>query len=181
MQTIHTPRLTLRPLSPADEGALLALLRHPAVGETYMVPDLTDDQTAQRLFKRIMTLSHDEAHFVRAIDLQGELIGLINDTEITGSTLELGWVVHPDHHNRGYCTEAVTAALQALLAQGYTQITAGAFPTNLASLRVMQKCGMTPLSKREDVTYRGQTHHCIFYGIHAPCNTLNSEFRIPNS
>ena len=163
MQTIHTPRLTLRPLSPADEDALLALLRHPAVGETYMVPDLSDPQAAQRLFQRIMTLSHDDAHFVRAIDLQGQLIGLINDTEITGPTMELGWAIHPDHHNRGYCTEAVTAALQALFAQDYTEITAGAFPTNLASLRVMQKCGMTPLSKRETVVYRGRSCNCIFY------------------
>lgn len=174
MQNIHTPRLTLRPLSPADEGALLALLCHPAVGETYMVPDLTDPQTAQRLFQRIMALSHDDAHFVRAIDLQGELIGLINDTEITDRTLELGWAIHPDHHNRGYCTEAVTAALQALFAQGYTEITAGAFPTNPASLRVMQKCGMTLLNKHEDVEYRGNVHHCLFYGIHTPADTLNS-------
>ncbi|MBP3452172.1 MAG: GNAT family N-acetyltransferase [Clostridia bacterium] len=163
MQTIHTPRLTLRPLSPTDEDALLALLRHPAVGETYMVPDLSDPQTAQRLFQRIMTLSHDDTHFVRAIDLQGQLIGLINDTEIIGPTMELGWAIHPDHQGRGYCTEAVTTALQALFAQGYTEITAGAFPTNLASLRVMQKCSMTPLSKREAVVYRGRTHNCIFY------------------
>ena len=27
----------------------------------------------------------------------------------------------------------------------------------------MQKCGMTPLSKRETITYRGRTHNCIFY------------------
>ncbi|MBQ7844753.1 MAG: GNAT family N-acetyltransferase [Clostridia bacterium] len=167
MQTIHTPRLTLRPLSPTDEDALLALLRHPAVGETYMVPDLSDPQTAQRLFQRIMTLSHDDAHFVRAIDLQGHLIGLINDTEITGPTMELGWAIHPDHHGRGYCTEAVTAALQALFAQGYTEITAGAFPTNLASLRVMQKCGMALLSKRETITYRGRSYNCIFYAAHS--------------
>lgn len=164
MQLIHTPRLTLRPLSPADEDALLALFRHPAVGETYMVPNLSDPQAAQRLFQRIMTLSQDEAHFVRAIDLHGQLIGLINDTEIIDRTMELGWVVHPDHHNQGYCTEAVTAALQALFALGYTEIIAGAFPHNAASLRVMQKCGMTPLSKREEVEYRGQIHNCVFYG-----------------
>ncbi len=163
MQIIHTPRLTLRPLSPADEGALLALLRHPAVGETYMVPDLSDAETAQRLFQRIMALSRDEAHFVRGIDLQGSLIGLINDTEIVGRSMELGWVVHPDHQGCGYCTEAVSAALEALFALDYEEITAGAFPHNAASLRVMQKCGMTPLDKHEDVEYRGHVHHCVFY------------------
>ena len=170
MQSISTPRLTLRPLIPSDEGALLALFRHPAVGETYMVPDLSDPRAAQRLFQRIMALSHDDTHFVRAIALQGHLIGLINDTEITGRTMELGWAIHPDHHNHGYCTEAVTAALQILFAHGWEEITAGAFPTNLASLRVMQKCGMTPLSKRETITYRGRTHNCLFYGAYAGQN-----------
>lgn len=162
MQIIPTPRLTLRPLCPTDEGALLALFRHPAVGETYMVPELSDPQAAQRLFQRIMTLSLDDKHFVRAIDLQGQLIGLINDTEIIGTTMELGWVIHPDHQRRGYCTEAVSAALQALFAQGYTQITAGAFQHNAASLRVMQKCGMIPLDKEETIEYRGRTHLCVF-------------------
>ena len=40
---------------------------------------------------------------------------------------------------------------------------AGAFAENPASLRVMQKAGMTLMDKTEDLEYRGKTHHCIFY------------------
>lgn len=163
MQLIHTQRLTLRPLCSTDEGALLALFTHPDVGKTYMVPPLSDPQAGHRLFQRIMALSQDSAHFVRAIDLQGSLIGLINDTEITGASMELGWVLHPDHHGRGYATEAVSAALKALFAQGYEEITAGAFESNAASIRVMQKVGMTLMDKTEEIEYRGQTHRCVFY------------------
>ena len=46
---------------------------------------------------------------------------------------------------------------------GFATVTAGAFEQNVASLRVMQKCGMVRLEKTDEIEYRGRVHTCIYY------------------
>ena len=162
---IHTPRLTLGPLREGDKAALVALFRHDAVKETYMVPDPLDDALADRLFARMMALSHDDTRYVFGIFLDGALIGVLNDTEIEGGTIEMGYALHPNHWNRGYMSEAFAAVIDHLRTRGFTTVVAGAFEKNTASLRVMQKCGMTRLDKTDEIEYRGERHTCIYYGV----------------
>ena len=162
---IHTPRLTLGPLREGDKAALTALFRHDAVKETYMVPDPLDDALAERLFARILALSQDDTRCVFGIFLDGALIGILNDTEIDGKTIEMGYALHPDHWNCGYMSEAFAAVIDYLRTRGFATVTAGAFEENTASLRVMQKCGMTRLNKTDEIEYRGKMHTCIYYGV----------------
>ena len=61
--------------------------------------------------------------------------------------------------------EGVKIAIDQLLAKGYEEVCAGAFPENHASMRVMEKAGMTKIDKTEDVEYRGNVYHCIFYDM----------------
>ena len=163
---IHTPRLTLSPLREQDEAALVALFRHDAVKETYMVPDPLDDATAQRLFARMMALSHDDTRYVFGIFLDDALIGVLNDTEISGDTIEMGYALHPDHWNHGYMSEAFAAVIDHLHARGFATVTAGAFEENVASLRVMQKCGMVRMAHTDTITYRDREHVCVYYAAH---------------
>ncbi len=160
---LHTHRLTLGPLREKDEAALTALFRHPAVAATYMVPDPLDDATAARLFSRMMALSRDAGRYVFGIFLDDALIGVLNDTEIDGNTVEMGYALHPDHWGRGYMTEAFAAVIAHLRSRGFACVTAGAFAENAASLRVMQKCGMVRQDKTDEIEYRGRTHTCIYY------------------
>ena len=162
---IHTPRLTLGPLREGDKAALVALFRHDAVKETYMVPDPLDDALADRLFARMMALSHDDTRYVFGIFLDDALIGVLNDTEIEGGTIEMGYALHPNHWNCGYMSEAFAAVIDHLRTRGFATVTAGAFEKNTASLRVMQKCGMTRLDKTDEIEYRGEKHICIYYGV----------------
>ena len=162
---IHTPRLTLGPLREQDQATLVALFRHDAVKETYMVPDPLDDALADRLFARMMALSHDDTRYVFGIFLDGALIGVLNDTEIEGGTIEMGYALHPDHWNRGYMSEAFAAVIDHLRTRGFATVTAGAFEKNASSLRVMQKCGMTRLDKTDEIEYRGEKHTCIYFGV----------------
>lgn len=162
--SIQTNRLVLKPLSPKDIATASLLLQNNIIKRTYMIPDLTQD-SAERLSFRLLDLSLCSDHYVRGIYLDEDLIGFINDTEIVGSVIELGWVLHPDHHNRGYATEAVSAAIQNLLGNGYACVTAGAFEENRASIRVMQKAGMQRMEKTEVIEYRGQNHNCVYYKI----------------
>lgn len=162
---IHTPRLTLGPLREGDKAALVALFRHDAVKETYMVPDPLDDALADRLFARMMALSHDDTRYVFGIFLDDALIGVLNDTEIEGGTIEMGYALHPDHWNCGYMSEAFAAVIDHLRTRGFATVTAGAFVENAASLRVMQKCGMVRLDKVDEIEYRGKMRTCIYYGV----------------
>jgi RimJ/RimL family protein N-acetyltransferase len=54
---------------------------------------------------------------------------------------ELGWVLSPAVHGRGYATEAVRAALAWGDVQGWPRVVCIISPENLASIRVAEKCG----------------------------------------
>ena len=55
--------------------------------------------------------------------------------------------------------------IDAIFAAGYGAVRAGAFEGNVASLCVMEKCGMEPISLEETVTYRGKDHRCLYREI----------------
>lgn len=67
-----------------------------------------------------------------------------------------------------YTTGVLTAAISELFRMGYRRVVASFFEENIASCRVMQKSGMHLLDRTEDLEYKGQTKHCIFYGIDNP-------------
>jgi RimJ/RimL family protein N-acetyltransferase len=83
---------------------------------------------------------------------------LVNDTEICGKTIEVGYALHPDYHGRGLATEALGAVIPYLFAEGFDQVLAGAFETNTASTRVMEKSGMSRTKMTSEIEYRGKTH-----------------------
>ena len=157
-----TPRLVLKPIIPEDAPKLGAILREDIVKATYMVPEL-DVPAAEKLALRIINLSYDPKRYVRGVYCKNELIGALNDVEVCDGTMELGWFIAPAEHNKGYATEAVSAAISNLFTKGYQRIIAGAFSENKASIRVMEKAGMHPISKTEDIEYRNAIHKCVFF------------------
>ena len=157
--------MRIRPITPADQPAILALLTNDAIKQTYMLPDYEKAEDAIPLFRRLMDLSNDSARFVRAMEAEGEVVGFLNDVEIENGTIELGYVVHPAHWGKGRATAALKLAIEALFSRGFREITAGAFAENPASLRVMEKAGMTRLDKTDEIQYRGKIHRCVYYSI----------------
>lgn len=160
--------LTIAPLKERDRENMIDVLMHPVVKKTYMLPDFTSREDAGKLFERMQTLSQTPGHYIVGIYLNGSLIGFLNDPENENGFIELGWVIHPDHHNRGYATGAVKLAITQLFQQGYREVCAGAFDENPASLRVMEKAGMARLDKTDFIDYRGKTHRCIYYSVKNP-------------
>jgi RimJ/RimL family protein N-acetyltransferase len=71
----------------------------------------------------------------------------------------------PKFHNRGYCTEALTGAIQYLFYRGFDEVVAGAFEGNEASFRVMVKSGMEKQVYQDEIEYRGKVHRCVYYAI----------------
>lgn len=156
--------VSLRPIDPKDLEVVSQILLDETIRKTYMVPDLTRD-AAIALASRFVALSRDENRYVRGIYAENTLVGWLNDAEISGNSLELGWVIHPLHQNNGYATAAVKTAIDDLFQKGFRKVIAGAFENNFASQRVMEKAGMTLQEQSENIEYRGKIHHCIFYAI----------------
>lgn len=60
-----------------------------------------------------------------------------------GTQAELGWVLAPEHHGRGYGTEAVEAVLRLCFAElGLRRVEAFCFVANEPSWRLMERVGM---------------------------------------
>lgn len=154
--------MILRELTEQDEAALVELLTNDQIKLTYMLPDFPRPGDAIPLARRLMGLSRKENRFVRGMDQNGTLVGFLNDVEITDGTIELGYVVHPDHWNRGCATAALKLAISQLFQQGFREVLCGAFEENSTSLRVMEKAGMQKLDRTEAIDYRGRVHLCLF-------------------
>ena len=156
----------LRRLTEADRAAMLEMLTDETVRKTYMVPDMPTEEAKDKLFTRFCALSASSDRYVRGVELDGRLIGFLNDVGIEGGSIELGWVIHPAYHNHGWGTRAAALAVQELFfGMGFAEVIAGAFEENIASRRVMEKIGMRRIEKTEEIEYRGKTHRCVYYCI----------------
>ena len=160
-----TERLVIKPICEADKEAVIDLLTDETVSKTYMLPPYKSREEAIPLFQRLVTMSHDDTRFVAGIYLEGQFIGMMNETEIKDGKIEMGYAYLPAYYNRGYATEAFRGAIDYLLSRDFTTVLAGAFAENPASLRVMEKCGMTKLDYTDTIEYRGAEHTCIYYAI----------------
>ena len=160
---MKTENVTLRSFKTADQEQILDILTSEKVNKTYMLPDYKTRNDAVPLFCRLMELSENCDRFVRCIAVDDTAIGFVNDVEIKDGTIELGYVIHPDYHGCGYMTQALKIAITELFRLGYTEVITGAFEDNIASLRVMEKCGMEKMQHTDTIEYRGVNHQCLYY------------------
>lgn len=162
---IITERLTLDTIRECDFDSLISIFKSEAVSRTYMVPDMKTTADEERLFNALLSLSARQDRYVYGIFLDGGLIGIINDTEINGDRIEVGYALDPNYFSMGYMTEALCGLIGHLFKIGFGEVVCGAFDHNVASIRVMEKCGMTMLDKTEEIEYRSKLHRCIYYSL----------------
>lgn len=155
--------IRLASLRAADLETMLDILTNDCVKQTYMLPDFPSREDAVPLFQKLVGLSGDSRRFVRGIYADETLVGFLNDVEIENGAIELGYVIHPRFQGNGYATEALGIAIGELFRLGFQAVITGAFRQNAASIRVMEKNGMTRIEKTEPIDYRGKTHICVYY------------------
>ena len=141
-EVLTTPRLVLRPLIDEDIHFGVDLLMNKEIKQTYMLPDFETVMDAGAFFTKLQLLSINDTHYFYGIFYMDELVGFINDVEISDDTIEVGYVIHPKHHNRGFATEALRAMIDELYRVGFRCVKCGYFQGNDASRRVMEKSGM---------------------------------------
>ena len=162
---IQTQRLLLKEITENDFSSLYGLLTNEEVKKTYLVPDFEDEAAFRKTFSYLKKMSEDQNGHTAGIFLGEELIGLFHKVEIIGDRVEVGYAIHPRHQNLGYATEVLRAGIRYFFEKGFFEVYAGAFKTNLASLKVMEKAGMQKTKMKASVNYRGEAHPCIYYSV----------------
>jgi RimJ/RimL family protein N-acetyltransferase/catechol 2,3-dioxygenase-like lactoylglutathione lyase family enzyme len=119
MTTLHTGRLTLRPIRAADTDALIAMFADPELGHHHD-GDLTDPEEIRRLVRRRLDYRGPKGTADWIFELSGEaggenggeLVGighLRTSTELPGGVLECGWYLARAHWGSGLAEEAARA------------------------------------------------------------------------
>ena len=147
MTTIRTERLILRPFTPGDLPAYAAIRRKPDVMRYLPRPPepVDQDTRSERALDYFRQCWQREGYGPWAVVLDGDLIGhaglrYVPEEGVT----EVLYLFDPDHHGRGYATEAAGAALDyGFGTLKLDRIFAWAMPQNAASLAVLHRLGMT--------------------------------------
>lgn len=163
--TIQTQRLVLKEIRENDFSSLFDLLTNEEVKKTYLVPDFKSGEEFSKMFKHLKNLSQKPDSRTFGVFLNEILIGLFHEVAVTGSSIEVGFAIHPHYQNQGYATEALSAGIRHFFEMGFSEVYAGAFKTNLASQKVMAKSGMKKTNMKASIDYHGETHPCIYYSI----------------
>jgi len=151
---VGTERLTLRPMLPSDRGAFISA--HQVSREAFApwYPHLPEVETSAMLFDRILSRGTRELETGTGLRLaafleDGSMAGWFNLNELVRGVFLCGfagWSVRYDLWGQGLCTEGLNALLDLAFASepiglGLHRVQANIIPSNLASLRVAEKCG----------------------------------------
>ena len=161
LTSINTDRLTLRPLTLADESALAAVLSDAETMCWYPRPYSTEEvrQGIERQINRYV----DGSGLLGLIEKEtGRLIGDCGLTwqEVEGRMeLEIGYHVNRERWNQGFATEAARAVIEdAFHRFPVDRVISLIRPENVASWRVAEKNGLTV----DRVVFWRNYDHCIY-------------------
>ena len=146
--TLRTPRLCLRKILPSDLDAMHTYAKKEEVSR-YLLwsPHPTRDYTARYLqYLQDRYTAGDFYDWAIVPNELGHMIGTCGFTrfDYTNNSAEVGYVLSPDHHGKGYATEALLRVLSFGFHElNLHRIEAHYLENNLASRRVMERVGMT--------------------------------------
>jgi RimJ/RimL family protein N-acetyltransferase len=161
MPALLTERLELVPVTLELVEAVLRNERGRA--ERLVGARLPDRWPGEQLIARAFTPSLEATRADPERRLWGDsiLITRDDDRRVVGSVIfhgrpdgdgiaEVGYGVEESSQGRGYATEGTRACIEWALGQsGVVAVRAVTFPWHVASLRVIQKCGMAQVDTRE--------------------------------
>jgi ribosomal-protein-alanine N-acetyltransferase len=162
MIQLTTERLLIRDPLPSDiDGWHRLLSDHITM---YYLPDImtrTLDESRQNLEAAVAGVNNpDRTKYFLAIEDRetGSFIGSTGYTVTqscpAGKTAHVGYFILPEYHGRGIMTEAVREVIRFAFEEGgIYRIETGCLRENLASERVMQKCGFIKEADRKDYVW----------------------------
>lgn len=170
---IRTERLALRPFTRGDVDAVFAYRRREDVARYLFDVPLSREECALAVQQRIgqIALEQEGDKIILAVELAqgGALIGEVSLIwrSIDARQGEVGWIFDPDHHGRGYATEAANAMLDLAFGPGdMHRVAARCDVRNEASWRLMQRIGMRREAHfREHAIFKSQWDEEFIYAM----------------
>jgi RimJ/RimL family protein N-acetyltransferase len=155
-----TPRLVLRRAHQDDLDALHAVLSHPAAMRYWSTPEY-DSREQTRDFLQTMIDEHCDDFIV---EYQGRVIGKAGAWQ----SLELGYILHPDHWGKGLAREAIEVLIPHLFAaHDAAEITAETDPRNLASIALLTRFGFRETHRAErTLLWRDEWCDSIYFALY---------------
>ncbi|OLR90532.1 GNAT family N-acetyltransferase [Actinokineospora bangkokensis] len=144
---IKTRRLVLRPFAAGDLDAVLDYQGREDVARYLLWGPLDREAARKRLLDQATRteLVAEGDRLSLACELDGLVIGdvVLFYSSVEHRGVEIGWVFHPDHHGRGYATEAATELLRLAFDElGAHRVTARLDADNAASAALCERLGM---------------------------------------
>jgi len=142
---LTTERLLIRDYIVSDLEDLHSLISDKK--NMYLVDDIFSNSIEETSENLENAMKNEDGHYFAICDIRnGEFIGSVGYTYTTYTldckVAHLGYFILPQHHGKGYTTEAVKKVLEfAFKSGGCTRITTGCYSEHIASIRVMEKAG----------------------------------------
>ncbi len=146
--TLHTERLSLRAMHPIDAEDMYDYASRPEVTKYLLWKEHKSvGYTKDYLFYIGTRYALGDFYDWAIIDRESRrMIGTCGFTRIDAANdcAEIGYVLNPDFHGKGYATEAVKKIIDFGFSElSFNRIEARFMKGNEASLRLMQRVGMT--------------------------------------
>ena len=165
-------RLILREHALSDLDAPHALFTDGRL--TYYMPSMRRETREETLIYLRSVMRDGELpnrlRYNLAVERDGEMIGSVGlhviDIGSDGAHYGLGYFIRPDLWNLGYAAEAARAAVDFIFRANACRVSASCLAENLASRRVLEKCGMVQEGLLKAHTWHdGQWKDCTVYRI----------------
>ena len=138
VKSIKTRRLALRELRDSDAPEMALLAGDWDVARmTARIPFPYSEDLAREWMQSLTP-----GEFVRAVTLNGTMIGAVGYVPNEDGSAEIGYWIGRPWWGQGYASEAAQALVRyCFTTGGFKRLTCGHFVDNLASARVIQKLG----------------------------------------
>ena len=170
---IETERLVLRFLKESDSHAIFMNINSDQEVLKYFLDNYLEDESKMTLDRRIKFCLENQRYFF-AIELKDthEVIGMILQCSTPDryfDSSEIGYAIGRKYWNKGYVTEAFKAMIDFVFSLGVNKVIASHIVDNLASKRVIEKCGLKYEGRRiQDIYYHEQYHDVDYYYLLNP-------------
>jgi len=171
---IETERLLLRQLTPEDAGDIFTLRSNKGVMAFIQRPIAQSIEDAEALIQRIATGFENNDGITWAMTPKGEnrVIGTMALWRIIKEhyRAEIGYMLHPDYHGKGFMQEAIIAALNyGFNVMKLHSVEAHVKPDNIPSIKLLERNGFVREAYfREDHYFEGAFYDTAVYSLLNP-------------
>ena len=170
---IETKRLVLRYLDVKDSHAIFLNINNDKEVLKYFLDRYLEDETLMTIKERVkFCLENKRYFFVMELKDTNEVIGMIfqcSTPEKYFNNSEIGYAIGRNYWNQGYATEALKAMIDFVFSVGVNKVIVSHIVENIASKKVIEKCGLIYESRRkEDIYYHDKYYDVDYYYLLNP-------------